>query len=102
MVESNDGQPEQLHAATGTTRSYGRPGSRGTYGAGLELSNRGRGAPVETGPQPRDGGREPVCQVFITTRAGRTMTLDVGTMNTTLAAVKARICSAADIPPDRQ
>ena len=102
LVESDSGQPEQLHAAMGTTRCYGGLGSRGTYGTGLELSNRERDAPVETGSQPRDGGREPVCQVVVTTLAGRTMTLDVGTMDSTVAAVKARICSAADIAPDRQ
>ena len=100
-VES-DIQPEQLHVATDTTRYYGGLDSCGTYGTGLGLPNRGRDAPVEIGPQPRDEGREPVCQVFITTPAGRTVTLDVGTTGTTLAAVKTRICSAANIPPDRQ
>ena len=73
-----------------------------TYGTGLELPNCGRDAPVEIGPQPRDEGREPVCQVFITTPAGRTVTLDMGTTGTTLAAVKTQICSTANIPPDRQ
>ena len=99
MMQSNDGKPEKLHAATGATRCYGGLDSRGIHGARLELSNRRQDAPVETGSRPRDGDREPVCPMFITTPAGGTMTLDVGTMNTTLTA---RICSAAGIPPDRQ
>ena len=42
------------------------------------------------------------CARFVKAPAGHTLTLDVGTMGTTVAAVKARIRDAQDIPPDRQ
>ena len=90
------GTPEQLQTAANTAQY------NGGYGLGLELLTHAQTAPMETTTQPRDGGHELVCQMFIKTPTSRTLTLNVGTMGIAVAAVKARIRDTGDIPPDQQ